>query len=48
MTESEIESLKITQMLSIVIHFSMTVKARKKNVYSVAIIDFLKRCSCKQ
>ena len=48
MTESEIESLKITQMRSIVSHFSIKVKARKKNVYSVAIIEFLKRCSCKQ
>ena len=48
MTESEIESLKITQMRSIVRHFSITVKARKKNVYFVAIIEFLKRCSCKQ
>lgn len=48
MTESEIESLKITQMRSIVSHFSIKVKARKKDVYSVAIIEFLKRCSCKQ
>ena len=48
MRESEIESLKITQMRSIASHFSIKVKARKKNAYSVAIIDFLKRCSCKQ
>ena len=48
MTESEIESLKITQMRSIVSHFCIKVKARKKNVYSIAIIEFLKRCSCKQ
>ena len=48
MTESETESLKITQMRSIVSHFSIKVKGRKKNVYSVAIIEVLKRCSCKQ
>lgn len=48
MTESEIESLEITQMRSIVSHSSIKVKARKKTVYSVAIVEFLKRCFFKQ
>ena len=48
MTESEIKSLKITQMRSMASHFSIKVKGRKKQEYSDAIIAFLNRCSCKQ
>ena len=48
MTESEIESLKMTQMHSMVGHFSIKVKGRKKEAYRDAIIAFLNRCSCKQ
>ena len=48
MTESEIESLKMTQMRSMVVHFSMKVKGRKKEAYRDAIIAFLNRSSCKQ
>ena len=48
MTESEIKSLKITQMRSMASHFSIKVKGRKKQEYSGAIIVFLNRCSCKQ
>ena len=47
MTEPEIKSLKMTQMHSIVSHFSIKDKGRKKE-YSDAIIAFLDRCSCKQ
>ena len=46
-TEPEIKSLKMTQMHSIVSHFSIKDKGRKKE-YSDAIIAFLDRCSCKQ
>ena len=48
MTESEIESLKRTQMYSMIGHFSIKVKGRKKETYRDAIIAFLNRCSCKQ
>ena len=48
MTESEIKSLKMTQMRSLASHFSIKVKGRKKEQYSDAIIEFLNRCSCKQ
>ena len=48
MTESEIESLKMTQMHSMVGHFSIKVKGRKKEAYRDAKIAFLNRCSCKQ
>ena len=48
MTESEIKSLKMTQIRSMASHFSIKVKERKKEQYSDAIIEFLNRCSCKQ
>ena len=48
MTESEIKSLKMTQMRSMAGHFSIEVKGRKKEAYSDAIISFLNRCPCKQ
>ena len=48
MTESEIKSLKMTQMRSLAGHFSIKVKGRKKEQYSDAIIEFLNRCPCKQ
>ena len=48
MTESEIKSLKMTQMRSLASHFSIKVKGRKKEQYSDAIIEFLNRCPCKQ
>ena len=40
MTESEIQSLKMTQMRSMVGHFSITVNGRKKEAYRDAIIAF--------
>ena len=48
MIESEFQSLKMTQMHSMVGHFSIKVKGRKKEAYRDAIIAFLNRCSCKQ
>ena len=48
MTESEIESLKMTQMHSLVGHFSIKFNGRKKEAYRDAIIAFLNRCSWKQ
>ena len=48
MTESEIKSLKMTQIHSMASHFSIKVKGRKKGEYSDAIIAFLNRCLCKQ
>ena len=47
-TESEIKSLKMTQMRSMASHFSVKIKGRKKEEYSDALIAFLNRCSCKQ
>ena len=40
MTESEIESLKMTQMHAMVGHFSIKVNGRKKEAYGDAIIAF--------
>ena len=48
MTESEIESFKMIRMRSMVGHFSIKVKGRKKEAYRDAIIAFLNRGSCKQ